>query len=197
MADKTVTGGGLDQDIPMKWHDNGDSTFSPVFFDGGSSGGGTSAVNVSQVGGVAVSRGAGNADTGTLRVVLPFDQGVIPTSAIPTTIGGLLISRTLSAATTNSTNVKGSVGQVYGWYLFNANAAVRYLKLYNKATAPTVGTDTPVMTIPIPAGAAANVEYANGIAFATGIGLALTTGVTDADTGAVALNEIIINLLYK
>lgn len=32
----------------------------------------------------------------------------------------------------------------------NINAAARYLKLYNKASAPTVGTDTPVLTIPLP-----------------------------------------------
>ena len=115
----------------------------------------------------------------------------------PQTANGLTISRTLSAASTNSTNVKASAGQVYGWYLYNANAAVRYLKLYNKATAPTVGTDTPVMTIPIPPGAGANVEYSMGIPFGTGIGIAITTGVADNDTGAVAANEIIVNLLYK
>lgn len=114
----------------------------------------------------------------------------------PGTTGGLTISRLLSAATTNATSVKGAAGQVFGWYLFNANAATRYLKLYNKASAPTVGTDTPVMTIPIPGGSAANVEFANGIAFGTGIAFALTTGVADSDTGAVAANEIVVNLLY-
>lgn len=114
----------------------------------------------------------------------------------PGTSGGLTISRVISAASTNATSVKGSAGQVYGWYLFNANAATRYLKLYNKASAPTVGTDTPVLTIPIPGGSAANVEFTNGIPFATGIALALTTGVADSDTGAVAANEIVVNLLY-
>lgn len=115
----------------------------------------------------------------------------------PQTSGGLLISRTISAATTNATSAKASAGQVFGWYLSNANASTRFFKLYNKASAPTVGTDTPVMTIPIPGGSGANVEFANGIAFATGIAYALTTGVADADTAAVAANEIVINLLYR
>jgi hypothetical protein len=115
----------------------------------------------------------------------------------PQTANGLLVGRVISAATTNATSVKGSAGQVYGWYLYNANAAVRYLKIYNKASAPTVGTDTPIMTIPIPPGSAANVEYTNGVAFGTGIAIAITTGVADSDTGAVAANEIIVNLLYK
>lgn len=121
-------------------------------------------------------------------------------SLVPTTSGGLIISRTISAATTNATSAKASAGQVYGYFLSNINAAPAYLKLYNKASAPTVGTDTPVMTIIIPGnatGAGANCEFANGIQFTTGIAYAITTGVTDANTGAVAANEVVINLLYK
>jgi hypothetical protein len=119
----------------------------------------------------------------------------------PRTTGGLSISRTLSAATTNATSVKASAGQVYTIIATNLNAAVRYLKLYNKATAPTVGTDTPVITLAIPAsttGAGFVLDTGGmGIAFATGIALALTTGIADADTGAVAANEILVNLFYK
>lgn len=122
--------------------------------------------------------------------------GTMPVQQAPATSGGYIVKRTLSAASTNATSVKASAGQVFGWYLFNANAATRYLKLYNKASAPTVGTDTPVLTIPIPAGAAANVEYLGGIAFATGIAFALTTGIADADTGAVAANDVVVNLFY-
>lgn len=124
----------------------------------------------------------------------------VPSTLIPGTSGGLLVNRVISAATTNATSAKASAGQVYGYFLSNINAAPAYLKLYNKASAPTVGTDTPVMTILIPgnaAGAGANCEFANGIAFATGIAYAITTGVTDASTGAVAANEVVINLLYK
>ncbi|MCE3277791.1 MAG: hypothetical protein K0R13_3646, partial [Propionibacteriaceae bacterium] len=118
----------------------------------------------------------------------------------PQTAGGLSISRVISAASTNATSAKGSAGQVFGWFISNTNAAARYLKLYNKASAPTVGTDTPVMTVLIPgntAGAGANVEFTNGVTFGTGIAFAITTGVADSDTGAVAANELVINLLYK
>jgi hypothetical protein len=119
----------------------------------------------------------------------------------PRTAGGLSISRVLSAASTNATSVKASAGQVYTIIATNLNAAVRYLKLYNKASAPTVGTDTPVITLAIPAsatGAGFVLDTGGmGVAFATGIALALTTGIADADTGAVAANEIIINIFYK
>ena len=56
-----------------------------------------------------------------------------------------------SAATTNATNVKATAGNIYTINLSNNGAAAAYFKLYNKATAPTVGTDTPLDVITIPA----------------------------------------------
>ena len=119
----------------------------------------------------------------------------------PQAANGLTIHRLLSAATTNAQSIKASAGQVYAIYAHNTNAAVRFLKIYNKASAPTVGTDTPVLTLPIPgntAGAGFVLDTGGmGIAFATGIASATTTGVADTDTGAVAANEVVFNLLYK
>ena len=118
----------------------------------------------------------------------------------PRTTGGLTMSKTTSAASTNATSVKASAGQVYSVQCFNVNAAVRYLKLYDKASAPTVGTDTPVKTLAIPgdaAGAGFVISWPQGLAFATGIAFALTTEATDAGTTGVAANEITVNLDYK
>ena len=109
------------------------------------------------------------------------------------------IFRVISAGSTNATSVKASAGTLYALICINLNAAVRYLKLYNKASSPTVGTDTPVMTIPIPgntAGAGLVINLDPGADFSTGIALALTTGVADANTGAVAADEIVINGIY-
>lgn len=98
---------------------------------------------------------------------------------------------TNSAASTNATVIKGSAGTLWSVVVSNINAAARYLKFYNKATAPTVGTDTPVLVIAIPAGATVPVSFgANGVRFATGIGLAITAGAADSDTAAVAAGEI-------
>ena len=86
---------------------------------------------------------------------------------------------------------------LFGWFISNQNAAVLYVKFYNKATAPTVGTDTPVLTLAIPAVSAANVEFLGGIAFSLGIGVGATTGVVDADTGAPGASEVVVNALYR
>lgn len=112
---------------------------------------------------------------------------------------GLSIKTLLSGATTNATSVKTSSGQVYGWSITNTNAAVMYVKLYNKASAPTVGTDVPVITIAVPgsvAGGGTNFNSDIGVYFSTGIAFATTTGPTTADTNAVAANEVIVNLFY-
>lgn len=112
---------------------------------------------------------------------------------------GTLSAKFISAASTNATSVKASAGVVFAIIAQNLNASVRYLKLYNKASAPTVGTDTPVFTMPIPAsatGAGFTWSIPPGIDFSTGIAFALTTGSADNDTGAVAASEIFVALAY-
>lgn len=134
------------------------------------------------------------------------DVGGVQYSRVKKSVGpdgvaqdGWTPARLISAATTNATNVKASSGQLGVIYAVNLNAAVRYLKLYNKASAPTVGTDTPVATLPIPAsttGAGFALTIPDGLNFSLGIGYAVTTGAADGDTGAVAANEIFLLLGY-
>jgi hypothetical protein len=116
---------------------------------------------------------------------------------IPRTTGGLSIFRTLDADETEE-EIKATAGQVFGWYIYNDGATEVYVKFYN-ATAATVvvGTTTPVLTLPVPAGSAANVFSEIGIAFGTAICIAATTGVADADTAAPAANQVIANVFYS
>jgi len=132
------------------------------------------------------------------EVYVKHSDGISP---IPAISGGLTPARLISGASTNATSLKSSAGQLYTIYAINTNAAVRYLKFYNKASAPTVGTDVPVLTLPIP-GNTAGAGFllspgGQGIEFTTGIAYATTTGVADADTGAVAANELVVNFLFK
>lgn len=103
----------------------------------------------------------------------------------------------ISGASTNATSVKTSAGTLGGLQVSNINAAARYLKLYNKASAPTVGTDTPVMTILLPANSNQFITAsAGGLRFSTGIAYALTTGIAVADTGAVSAAEHSVSMFY-
>jgi hypothetical protein len=115
---------------------------------------------------------------------------------VPRTTGGYTIFRSIDLDETEE-EIKATAGQVFGWYIFNAAATTHYVKFYNATAANvTVGSTTPVMTIPVPAGSAANVFTDTGIAFGTAITAAATTGVADADTGAPAANAVVVNILY-
>ena len=89
---------------------------------------------------------------------------------------------------------------LYSVVAYNINAAVRYLKLYNKATAPTCGTDTPIATIPLAASAAPGGSIPLGDAgwqFPLGLGYCIVTGAADSDTTAPAANEQFVTLGYN
>lgn len=113
-----------------------------------------------------------------------------------TTTGGNLTSKILSAASTNATVVKASAGQVYGMQFVNTGAGWAFVKLYNKATAPTVGTDAVVEILGIPPGGAREVNRPIGMPFATGISLAITGAYTDADTTAVTAGQVVGSIQY-
>jgi hypothetical protein len=107
------------------------------------------------------------------------------------------VARLVSAATTNATVAKATPGRLFGWVASNTNAAVRYLKIYDTAVAPTVGTTVPKLTIMLPIGANASHDLSDGIVFSTGISFALTSGAADADTGAVSAAEHIVHLILR
>jgi hypothetical protein len=125
----------------------------------------------------------------------------VPISPRPNTTGfnGTTPYKLISLATTNASIVKSSGGNLYSIVAIGLTSTVRYLKLYNKATAPTVGTDVPVMTIPIPAntqGAGISIPFSMGVNFPIGISLAITGTAVDNGTTAIGAGDVIINLTY-
>ncbi len=99
-----------------------------------------------------------------------------------------------SAASGNPDFLKASAGDLTMFWGLNG-AAITYVQIYNKASAPTIGTDTPILTYPIAANAAFEVSIPNGgLYFATGIAYAFTTdaaGTTGAAAAAVTACNII------
>ena len=105
-----------------------------------------------------------------------------------------------SAATTNGALVITGTSGLTSLYATNTGAGAAFVKLYNKATAPVVGTDIPEMVIPIPAAvaglpgvAAPNIGFI-GMRFALGLGIAITGGAADTDTSAVAAGQVKVKL---
>ena len=94
----------------------------------------------------------------------------------------------VTAASTNAAFIKASAGTLFEISISNPTASTVYVKIYNKTTAPTVGTDVPILSIPIAAGAYQTVEYgAVGKRFTTGIAIAVTGAMVATDTTVAAV----------
>lgn len=103
----------------------------------------------------------------------------------------------ISAASTNATLVKNSGGQVFTLVLTNTTASFRWFKLVNKSSAPTVGTDSPILNLAIPPNSSLDVStntYA--MRLGSGIAYAITGGSALLDTTAVAAGDVIVNIVY-
>lgn len=111
----------------------------------------------------------------------------------PATSGG--VSANVQQALTSSALVKGSAGQKYGYEIFNPNIATVYVFFYNTTSAPTIGSTTNLITqMGIPAGSGAVFNHTIGIAFSTGIYVAVSTSATSA---AAPSTGITITTLYN
>lgn len=115
---------------------------------------------------------------------------VIPTHAVTITGSATTTPVTPTAyslvttASTNSALIVGVAASLFELSISNPTATAASVKLYNKATAPTVGTDIPVLTVTIAAGATQVLNFGfTGKRFATGLGIAVTALPIATDTG--------------
>lgn len=132
-----------------------------------------------------------------LQTVNTFNGDPIPTAeAAQAAPIGLFAYNVNSAATTNAAVIKSSPGAVFNVQISNASASARSVKLYDKATAPTVGTDVPIMTFQLPAATSKEVEFNKGTRFGLGIGIAITALPAVTDATAVAASDVQVHIDY-
>ena len=83
------------------------------------------------------------------------------------------IGNTLTSIDVNPTRLGG-------YYVYNPNASVTYLQIFDATYTSdvTLGTTPPVLALSIPATAGANLDLGNGIQFRKGIVIAFTTTAT-------------------
>lgn len=110
--------------------------------------------------------------------------------------GGSSDFHLVSAAGTNVTSIKNFIGQIYGYEIFNASASTRYVKFYDTAGTPTVGTDTPYRTVGIAAGSRAQFHSSTGLQFNNGIAFATVTGAADSNSTGVSVGDLTIDIDY-
>lgn len=129
----------------------------------------------------------------------PVSGTVTVNGTVTANQGTLVAGTTYAGVTTASTNaaaLKGSAGNLYELSVSNPTATPAFVKFYNKATAPTVGTDVPIMTVSAPASSLQVYQFgAVGKRFSTGIATAVTAAIAATDTG-VAVAGIQISGTY-
>lgn len=98
----------------------------------------------------------------------------------------------VSTATAVALNVKSSAASVGELSIFNGSAATVYVKIYNKASAPALATDVPVIVIPVAAGAHVAFEYGStGKRLSVGYSIGITGAASLTDATAVAAGVLI------
>jgi hypothetical protein len=83
-----------------------------------------------------------------------------------------------------------------GYSFTNISGAVQYVKLYNKATAPT-SSDVPAIRVSVPAGQTVSLSIPGGIVFSVGLSFRSVTTLPDAGTTGPTAGDVAVNLFFQ
>lgn len=133
---------------------------------------------------------------GTLLAGEDLTNNVLATARKHSAASAYAPSLYTNFAAATKANIKNAAGTVVAATITNANAAVRYFQIHNKASAPA-GTDVPIFSFPVPAGTAAapgslilTADLFNDYFLATGVGWAISTTVATFTDSATAGDHV-------
>jgi hypothetical protein len=162
----------------------------------------------------------GTANGTTKTVVAVNSDGLIKTSVMGNdgttdrilktdTTGKLNVNTTPNPSTGTYMNINvGTTGQVIknsaalltSITASNLSGSMRYLRIYNKATAPTDSDDASgsvfLYIIPLQANSTMTISYPSPVSFGSGLAIRATVGVASGDTNAPGSNEVVVNVAY-
>lgn len=100
-----------------------------------------------------------------------------------------------STATTNATSVKDSAGSVFNIIVHNTHSgggggSAITLRFYDKAAAPVVGTDVPMIVIHVQSNDSKEINFTSGITFKNGIAYSITAGNALLDATPVSADGV-------
>lgn len=178
----------------------GTATMTPVKTD---SSGVTQPISASALPLPALASTAAKQDTGNVSLASidgKLTTGIVAAVPAASTGGASAVNR-ISQATMNAVNVKSTAGTLYSLNATNRHASnYCYVKLYNKATAPSPsgGTDFPAQILCVPPGRKEELVLPPcGLNFSVGISYVIVGGYADNDETAVVLGDVILSGTYK
>lgn len=102
-----------------------------------------------------------------------------------------------AATDMTETSVTAKKTRVLSIDVENQGTSPAFLRLYDKASAPVVGTDQPKQTFMVPAGGGKVNEKNMAMEFASGLAYAVTSdGGPLGSIGVTNANEVVVNLEY-
>jgi hypothetical protein len=102
-----------------------------------------------------------------------------------------------SGASTNSTLVAAGARTIWDMSILNTTATQKFVKLYDKATAPVVGTDGVFENFGVAANSTLPILSIVGRRFLLGIGFGITGAAPWADTTATAVGDVFLHVNYS
>lgn len=108
------------------------------------------------------------------------------------------VYKNLSISTT-PVNVKLSATEIRGYYFYNHATAgnERYVKFFNRSTAPTIGVTVPDLTIPIGGRSSASYTFPRQVMFSEGLWICATKASGDLDLTLPGNGDVLGNIFYK
>ena len=106
----------------------------------------------------------------------------------------------VATATTNATSVRAVPAVLKAWSIVNTSAAIKYVRFYNKATAPVPASDAALIEwrMPLAAGQRSDVSFSSGgIWFPAGLAFDITGGASDTDATAVTAGDVTLGIIFE
>lgn len=134
---------------------------------------------------------AATTDTGTFSLIALFKRLLAKFDVLTKSVYTVD-----SLGTTNAAVVKASAGRVHSVNIVNTTGATKYVRLYDLAVAPTVGTSVAMRVYAVPATSSLHVAFPGADTYATGIAIAITGAAAYNDATAVAAHDVQLTINY-
>jgi hypothetical protein len=84
-----------------------------------------------------------------------------------------------------------------GWTITNVAASVRYIRFFNLAVAPTMGTTLPALVVAVPATTNVSLREPRPPLFNLGLWVSVTTAEPNNDNTAPTASDVLLNIYFQ
>lgn len=107
--------------------------------------------------------------------------------------------RLASEGNQNLKNIIAKDATLSGYSITNGGTEVRFVKFYDKSSAPVLAEDVPVLTVAVPPGTTVSEKFdgRNAVPFKNGISHSIVKKLADTNAEGVTAQEISLTVFYS